>query len=819
MWFLGMDDLRLSDLINLTDVQKMVEANYVSAGMPIGIIDAVDGSILVAVGWQDICLKFHRANPESLVGCQESDRYIASCLTPGKPCKYKCKHGLWDIGIPIVVSGRHLATLFLGQFFYKDEVPDRDFFCGQAQTYGYDLESYLAALDDVPVLGHEKVENVLLYNTAFATFLTDFAEQSLANKRTNHSLQESTERLSILFEKASDAIYVSRLDGQLVHVNEQACRVTGYTEGELLGMKVTDIDAEITDPASLKTFVESLSAGEPITVESEHRRKDGTTYPVEVKIVLLQTMGEVHVFGIARDIGDRKKTEDDLRESELRYMKAQRLGSVGNWEYDLVTERFWGSDEARRIFGLKPGSLNYTADEVEKCILDRERVHQVLLDLIEHNMPYDIEYEIKPIGSQNRKNIKSIAERVDDDSGNPLKVIGVVQDITERKKMEERLQHSQKIEAIGNLAGGIAHDFNNILSPIIGYAELLIDSLVEKSFEKESAQRILKAGRRGSALVKQILAFSRLSEHKMIPVQMKSIVQEIIKLGRSTIPTNIEIIQNIDGACGQVLADPNQMYQVVMNLLTNALQAIGQNDGVISIELKEMQIDNRVDRAGELKSGLYVVLAVSDTGCGIASDVMDNIFEPYFTTKEQGKGTGLGLAVVYGIVKAHQGDIRVYSEPGKGANFSIFLPVIKKSSSRVAAHTGTDVYPTGRERLLVVDDEEAVVDLEKHMLQRLGYHVTSMTSSIDALEVFTAHPELFDLVITDMTMPNMTGDQFILEIHKIKPDIPVIVCTGFSERMQKTNAAAMGANKFLTKPVSISELAIAIRDALDSRTQ
>jgi PAS domain S-box-containing protein len=814
-----MDELRLSDLIDLTAVQKMVEAHYVSAGMPIGIIDAIDGTVLVAAGWQDICLRFHRTNPKSLAGCQESDRYIHSRLILGEACKYKCKHGLWDIGIPIIVSGKHLATLFFGQFFYEDEVPDQDFFVRQANTFGYELTDYLAALDNVPVFKHKEVDNVLQYNTAFATFLIDLAEQSLTNKRTNLSLQESSDRLSILFGKASDAIYVSRLDGQLVRVNEQACRVTGYTEEELLALRVTDIDAETTDPAMLKQFVESLPLGEPILLESSHRRKDGTTYPVEIKVALLRTFGEGYVIGIARDIGDRKDKENKLRESESRYIKAQRLGKVGNWEFDLATERFWGSEETRRIFGFDPDSLSYTTDEVENCILERERVHQALVDLILHNVPYDIEYEIVPVGSKKRKNIKSIAERVDDEAGNPFKVIGVVQDITDRKKMEERLQHAQKIEAIGNLAGGIAHDFNNILSPIIGYAELLMSSLPDNSFEGESAQRILKAGRRGSALVKQILAFSRQSEHKMIPVQMKSIVQEVIKLGRSTIPANIEIIQNIEGDCGQVLADPTQLYQVAMNLLTNSLQAIGQSDGVISIELKEIELESSRDGADGLKSGSYAMLSVSDTGYGIEPEVIGNIFEPYFTTKEQGKGTGLGLAVVYGIVKAHQGDIRVYSELGQGTSFSVFLPILKKSPGEVVTAVESSLYPTGSERLLVVDDEQAIVDLETHILRRLGYHVTALTSSVEALKAFAIQPEEFDLVITDMTMPQMTGDQLIDEIHAISPEIPVIVCTGFNEKMQKTTAADMGAHMFLTKPVSRSELAMAIRDALDKRDQ
>lgn len=682
-----MQKLRLADLIDLKAVQKMAEANYRSAGIPIGIIDASDGSVLAGAGWQDICLKFHRAHPESLAGCQESDRYIKSYLSSGKPVSYRCQNGLWDIGMPIIVSGQHLATLFLGQFFYEDEVIDKDFYIRQAERYHYNQKEYLAALARVPVLKREKVENILEYNQSFTVFLTELAEKSLASIIADRSLKESQQRLSILFGKASDAIFVSSLDGQLVHVNEQACRATGYTEEELLRLNVTDIDAEIGGPEALDTFFQAISPGEPVTIESRHRRKDGSTYPVEVRIALLQTDGESHVLGIARDI-------------------------------------------------------------------------------------------------------------------------------TGRKRMEERLQHAQKMEAVGNLAGGIAHDFNNILSPIIGFAELLIARLPDGGFESDSARRILEAGRRGSDLVNQILAFSRRSEQRLKPVWIQPILQEVIKLGRSTIPANIEIVAMLKPDCGPVLADSTQLHQIAMNLLTNAYQAIDETEGIISIELRETAFEREDSGRGGLGPGRYALLSVSDTGCGIEPEVIGSIFEPYFTTKKQGKGTGLGLAVVYGIVKEYQGDIRVYSEPGKGTTFNVFLPVCEDEATIAAVETG-ERFPRGSERILIVDDEEAIIEFESQILGRLGYRITAHTSSTEALKTFKLDPEAFDLVLTDMSMPHMTGDQLLREIHEIRPELPVIVCTGFSERMQKENAAAMGVKAFLMKPVSISDLAIAIRNGLD----
>jgi PAS domain S-box-containing protein len=392
--------------------------------------------------------------------------------------------------------------------------------------------------------------------------------------------------------------------------------------------------------------------------------------------------------------------------------------------------------------------------------------------------------------------------------------IEVVEDITERKQLESRLQQSQKMESIGALAGGIAHDFNNILFPIIGMSELLLEDLPSDSLEYENASEILRAGKRGGDLVKQILAFSRRSEHKMIPVRVQQTLKEILKLGRSTIPSNIEILQNIQTDCGLVTADPTQLHQVVMNLITNAYHAVEPSGGKISVQLRETALGPNDLTGSPLEPGRYALLTISDTGCGIAPAIMDKIFEPYFTTKEQGKGTGLGLAVVYGIVREHNGDIKVYSEVGKGTTFNLYFPLLEKSSEPEIADK-VEIHQTGDERILLVDDEEPIARLGNQMLGRLGYRVTYRTSSVEALKAFAAHPEAFDLVITDMTMPNMTGDQLAKELISIRPAIPIIICTGFSERINREKAEAMGIKAFLMKPVVKSEMAQTVRKVLD----
>ena len=388
-------------------------------------------------------------------------------------------------------------------------------------------------------------------------------------------------------------------------------------------------------------------------------------------------------------------------------------------------------------------------------------------------------------------------------------------DITERKELLSRLQQAQKMESIGNLAGGIAHDFNNILFPIVGMSELLLEDLPQGSPEYENIQEIYNAGKRGGDLVKQILAFSRLSERKMIPVHVQQVLKEALKLSRSTIPANIRIDHKIQPDCAMVMADPTQLHQIAMNLITNAYHAVESTGGAIAVSLRESHLATGHSGPASIQPGRYALLTVSDTGCGIDPVLIDKIFDPYFTTKSKEKGTGLGLSVVYGIVREHGGDITVASRPGEGTTFSIFIPLMEKSL-HTASRAEKETARRGNERILLVDDEPAIVRIEKQMLSRLGYNVTERTSSIDALETFQSSPHAFDLIISDMTMPNMTGDRLARKAFEIRPDIPVVICTGFSESFNEEKAKAMGIKGFLMKPVIQSELAKMVRGVLDA---
>ena len=405
-------------------------------------------------------------------------------------------------------------------------------------------------------------------------------------------------------------------------------------------------------------------------------------------------------------------------------------------------------------------------------------------------------------------------------AGKPA-IVQTLRDITEekrkkkeRKKLEAQLQQAQKMEAIGTLAGGIAHDFNNILFSLLGFSEMLKEDLPADSPLQRYADEVLRGALRAKDLVKQILTFSRQADQDIKPIKLWPIVKEAVKLLRSSIPTTIDIQQDINTNCGVVAADPTQIHQIVMNLVTNAYHAMEETGGRLKVQLKKVRLESEQTLHSDLVPGEYNLLTVADTGIGIEKDIMDKIFDPYFTTKDDGKGTGLGLSVVLGIVKSCHGDIRIYSEPGKGTEVQVYLPVMDQKGADHQTEFSEPVRG-GTEKILVVDDEAAIVKMEQKMLERLGYRITVRTGSIDALEAFKANPDSFDLVLTDMTMPNMTGVQLAGEIKKIRPDMPVILCTGFSYQINDIKSKALGIQGFVMKPVVKKEIAQTIRNVLD----
>lgn len=398
--------------------------------------------------------------------------------------------------------------------------------------------------------------------------------------------------------------------------------------------------------------------------------------------------------------------------------------------------------------------------------------------------------------------------------GEPLRLLKQVHDATAQTRLESQLRQAQKMESIGTLAGGIAHDFNNILGAIIGYAQLARYNLKDNAQALKDIDHVLTASNRAKDLVKHILGFSRLTEHLMQPVQLHHIVKEALKLIRASLPSTIEIRQSIASSRTTILADPTEIHQVIMNFCTNALHAMESSGGILDVTLVPVDSD-AVDMNDhpDLKPGSYLKLVVSDSGCGIDPSNIERVFDPYFTTKKQGTGTGLGLAVVHGIVKNHGGVIHVKSEPGKGTVMTVFFPRLAGSAEQVVNVPGA--LPTGHETILFVDDETALVEIEKSMLQRLGYRVITEASSTRAFELFRRDPHRFDMVITDMTMPDMTGLDLARRCSSLRPGLPIILCTGYTNKITETLAREAGISRLLLKPVEIRELAETIRRLFD----
>ncbi len=389
----------------------------------------------------------------------------------------------------------------------------------------------------------------------------------------------------------------------------------------------------------------------------------------------------------------------------------------------------------------------------------------------------------------------------------------IVRDITKRKMTEVHLRQSQKIESVGTLAGGVAHEFNNILGGIMGYTEIAIDDVPKESPVRESLVEILKLSSQAKDVVKQILSFSRKGKIELKPLQPHLVIKDSLKLFRATIPATIKIKHNIDENSGIILGDLTQLNQISTNLCINAAHAMEVNGGVLEIGLVPVVLETEdVKSFMDLKPGEYVKLTVSDTGTGIDSKIINKIFDPFFTTKEVGKGSGMGLSVIHGIIKDHGGAIGVSSTPGKGTIFEVFLPKIE---TKIVKTKSPDAIPTGTENVLVVDDEEQMVFLMRKILERLGYRVTALSSSLETLELFKKDPQRYDLIITDLTMPHLTGDRLASEVLAIRPDMSVIIASGYTDAIDSDKIQQSGIKAFIPKPIQKQELAKTIRLILD----
>jgi len=536
----------------------------------------------------------------------------------------------------------------------------------------------------------------------------------------------------------------------------------------------------------------------------------------------LRTLVEQRTLSLEEEIEERKQAEATLREN--RATLKQILDTVPQsifWKdvdsvylgCNQLFAQAVGVDDPGQIKGKNDFDLPWPRAEAEAYRADDREV-------IQANQAK--RHIIEPLQQADGTRLWIDTSKVPllDAQGTIYGVLGVYEDITEQKRakeekeeLERRLSQSQKMESIGTLAGGVAHDFNNILAVILGYTEL---AMIEDDPDRraQDLEQVRMGGERAKELVKQILAFSRRTDEPKHPIQVSLIIKEALKMLRSSIPTTIEIRQHITSHA-TVLADPTQIHQIVMNLCVNAYHAMRETGGVLAIFVGEVDLSPKDEGDGTLTPGRYLQLEVSDTGGGIAPEIQDKVFEPYFTTKKTGEGTGLGLAVVHGIVESHHGHITVSSQPGSGTSFHVYLPLVEHEPVTLpGAEVVENISGTG-ERVLVVDDEVQLTEITKRHLAQNGYRVTTFTQAGQALQAFHSHPDQFDLIITDMTMPLMTGADFAQQVLAIRPEMPIILCTGQSEIINRAKAYALGIGDYLSKPVSKHDLLVAVRKALE----
>ncbi|MBW2108104.1 MAG: PAS domain S-box protein [Deltaproteobacteria bacterium] len=799
-----------SDFVRLVDVdrhQRLLDSFCDAVGIAAAIID-LQGRVIVGSRWQRICTDFHRVDKRTFAKCIESDTQLSNALQKGKTFSlYQCKNGLTDAASPIIIEGQHVANAFVGQFLL--EPPDLDFFYRQAQKYGFEQKAYLEALAKVPIVDRKKLPMILNFLTTFAESVAMTVTDRLKRLEAGKALSKKERKYQHLIETTSEGYWLIDHEQKTVEVNESLCRMLGYRPDEMIGKSPLDF----VDEEGRKVFESQMGKIRDTLHRSYEiilKKKTGEDLYTHVNATtVFDESGAIEgSFALITDITERRQQEAN------RVLLATAI--------DHIREAVVITDHEANILYANPAFEHITGYPTHEVVGRNPRFlksgrhdqafYQELWDTLKRGEVWNGHFTNKKKDGTLYEEEACISP-VRSPDGTITHFVAVKRDVTDLVAMERQLRQSQKMEAIGTLAGGIAHDFNNILTPMIIQTELALSSVSEDSPLRPGLQEVLKASHRAKDLVKQILTFSRQKETKRVPLTITPIIKEALKLLRYSLPATIEIQERFKAEVGMVLADPIHIHQILMNLCANAAYAMREKGGVLGVSVDEVELD--ADSAHPhpgLKPGRYVRLCVSDTGCGIDPVIAGRILDPFFTTKNRSEGTGMGLSVVHGIVKSYGGTLKFDSVLGQGTTFQVLFPggaVARPRQSEAAFQI-----PAGQGHVLFVDDEKATVDSVGLMLKRLGYQVTVRTSSIEALEAFRAQPDGFDLVITDQTMPNMRGDELAQELMRIRPDIPVILCTGFSEAVLEEKTKALGIRELVIKPITTDDMARTIQKVL-----
>jgi PAS domain S-box-containing protein len=719
------------------------------------------------------------------------------------------------------IIGKSSPDMDPAEIAQKYEAMDNDLFeRGGHQTYEWEVRAADGSEKDV-IFNKAVFPDADGKTAGLVGVILDITER----KQQEQLILQSEKKFEATFQSSPDVAAITDIiNGTLLDVNNEFVNWSGYSREELIGRTTKELNiwANLDDR---ERIIGQIRTGIPVDKEEvTFRTKNGEYRQMLFSARLIEVEGKKLLLSHAHDITERKQAEDALRKSEERYRSIFENAPFG----------IFHSTIEGRIIDINPSyakMLGYESPEELISVVNRTSVAEQLY--VEKGKREGFVKEVSFSGGWNKYEnqyyckdgriitANLIFRKIPQPEKSGAELEGFLEDITERKKAEEekqklqvQLSQVQKMESIGTLAGGIAHDFNNILSSVLGFTELAkLKALEGKDIENE-LDEVLKAGLRARDLVKQILMFSRQAEIRREPLEISPLIKETLKFLRASLPTTIEFRHDLAVSGSQVMADPVQIHQIFMNLCTNAAYAMKEKGGVLDIRLAAVELDDQaeLDYKG-LKRGRYLRLSVTDTGSGIPKEIINRIFDPFFTTKERGEGTGMGLSVVHGIVKDMGGAISVYSDPGIGTTFNILLP--RYEGEAVEAPAPSALVKAGRGRILFVDDEEGVIVSGRGILEQLGYEITSTTNPKEALELFISNPYAFDLVLTDMTMPRMTGLELSERLLKIRPDIPIVLCTGFSLGISPERIRDAGIREMVMKPMVASELSEAVYKALN----
>lgn len=693
----------LGEIIDIPALQSLMDDFYALTHMVLAILD-LKGHVLVAIGWQDICTRFHRIHPEASVNCTESDLFLTRNLRQGEFVAYKCKNHLWDVATPLYVDTKHVGNIYTGQFFYDDEIVDEKVFVEQADRYGFDRESYLQALRGVPRYSRRQIDALMGFLTKLSVLVSELSFRNLElarsieeQQQTAAALRKSENMLRATFNATADGILVVDKDGEMASSNAQFASMWGIPP---------NLIDEGNDERTLAFILEQL--------------EDPDSF-----------------LSLVRDLYDSSRESLD----EIRFKDGR------------VFERF-------------------------SC----------------------------PVVSD----------------GNEFGRIWDFRDVTERKrtetekaKLQGQLLQSQKMESVGRLAGGVAHDFNNMLGVIIGHAEMAIMHVAPDHPMHFALLEIRKAAERSADLTRQLLAFARKQTASPKVLDLNDTVGMILKMVQRLVGEDIQLVWRPGFELWKVRVDPSQVDQILANLCVNARDAI---DGIgrITIETENVRFEEAycADHMGTV-AGEFIMLAVSDDGCGMDKEVMDKLFEPFFTTKGVGKGTGLGLATVYGIVKQNEGFINVYSEPDRGSTFKVYLPRYRGEDEKGQTEGPHKLAARGEEMVLVVEDEPAILNISKLMLESQGYRVLTAATPAEAIRLASEHAGEIRLLITDVVMPEMNGRDLANQLRILSPNLKSMFMSGYTADVIAHHGVLDEGVYFIQKPFSMESLTSKVREALD----